>query len=55
MRSAAAYMRRVDSVEAENRKTAKELLQAADLCLFVTTGQRGMVHTDSKSTFHTFG
>jgi hypothetical protein len=34
-------MRRVDSVEAENRKTAEELLQAADLCLFVTTGQRG--------------
>jgi energy-coupling factor transporter ATP-binding protein EcfA2 len=30
----------VDSVEAENRKTAEELLQAADLCLFVTTAQR---------------
>jgi energy-coupling factor transporter ATP-binding protein EcfA2 len=30
----------VDSVEAENRRTAEELLQAADLCLFVTTAQR---------------
>jgi 50S ribosome-binding GTPase len=30
----------VDSVESENRKTAEELLQAADLCLFVTTAQR---------------
>jgi 50S ribosome-binding GTPase len=30
----------VDSVEAENRKTAEELLQAADLCVFVTTAQR---------------
>ena len=30
----------VDSVEAENRKTAEELLQAADLCLFVTSAQR---------------
>jgi 50S ribosome-binding GTPase len=30
----------VDSVEAENRRTAEELLQAADLCVFVTTAQR---------------
>jgi hypothetical protein len=30
----------VDSVEAANRKAADELLQAADLCLFVTTAQR---------------
>jgi energy-coupling factor transporter ATP-binding protein EcfA2 len=30
----------VDSVEAETRRTAEELLQAADLCLFVTTAQR---------------
>jgi energy-coupling factor transporter ATP-binding protein EcfA2 len=30
----------VDSVEAGNRRTAEELLQAADLCLFVTTAQR---------------
>src|SRR5918996_3763394 len=30
----------VDLVEAENRKTAEELLQAADLCVFVTTAQR---------------
>jgi hypothetical protein len=30
----------VDSVEAENRKAADELLQAADLCLFITTAQR---------------
>ncbi|MFL6272065.1 MAG: GTPase [Actinomycetes bacterium] len=30
----------VDSVEAQNRRTAEELLQAADLCLFVTTAQR---------------
>jgi hypothetical protein len=30
----------VDSVEAANRQTADELLQAADLCLFVTTAQR---------------
>src|ERR671919_149483 len=30
----------VDSVEAENRKTAEELLQAADLCVFVTTAGR---------------
>src|ERR687895_675127 len=30
----------VDSVEAENRKTAEELLQAAALCVFVTTAQR---------------
>jgi 50S ribosome-binding GTPase len=30
----------VDSVEAANRRTAEELLQAADLCLFVTTAQR---------------
>jgi hypothetical protein len=30
----------VDSVEAANRKAADELLQAADLCLFITTAQR---------------
>jgi hypothetical protein len=30
----------VDSVEASNRKAADELLQAADLCLFITTAQR---------------
>jgi hypothetical protein len=30
----------VDSVEAANRQAADELLQAADLCLFVTTAQR---------------
>ena len=30
----------LDSVEAANRKAADELLQAADLCLFVTTAQR---------------
>ena len=30
----------VDSVEADNRKAADELLQAADLCLFITTAQR---------------
>jgi hypothetical protein len=30
----------VDSVEAANRKAADELLQAADLCVFVTTAQR---------------
>jgi hypothetical protein len=30
----------VDSVEAANRRAADELLQAADLCLFVTTAQR---------------
>jgi hypothetical protein len=30
----------LDSVEAANRTTADELLQAADLCLFVTTAQR---------------
>jgi hypothetical protein len=30
----------VDSVEASNRRAADELLQAADLCLFITTAQR---------------
>src|SRR5919204_2830363 len=30
----------LDSVETENRKAAEELLQAADLCVFVTTAQR---------------
>jgi hypothetical protein len=30
----------VDSVEAANRRAADELLQAADLCLFITTAQR---------------
>jgi len=30
----------LDSVEAGNRMTADELLQAADVCLFVTTAQR---------------
>jgi hypothetical protein len=29
-----------DSVEAANRRAADELLQAADLCLFITTAQR---------------